>query len=210
LRHLLGLPVLNAGVKILFVLANDHHVHDRMFGFHKGVVGNAGANVSKETERLAHRDIQTLVAATLWRSDWRLEKNFGATQGIPGARLYARTISSQINFLADVYCFYLEVGAGFFENVQSRRHDLRPDTVAVCDGDGYRFGHIENKTFRDWIDLSAKQYIPSGLAQAITQEQSVVRCQWFVVVHWSFHLKKRLLSSEPRTTDYWPLTNGKA
>jgi hypothetical protein len=27
--------------------------------------------------------------------------------------------------------------------MQRRRHDLRPDAVAVSDSDGYRFGHFE-------------------------------------------------------------------
>ena len=143
LKHLFSLPVLDTGIEILFIFTNDHDVHNRMFGIDEGMIGNAGANVGVKAQRLANGHVQALVAATLGRGNGRFKKDFCAAQRFPGAGLNTRTIAGQINFLADIYCFYFEVCARFFENMQGRRHDLRPDAVAMRDGDWYRFSHIE-------------------------------------------------------------------
>src|SRR6185437_2353787 len=134
--------MLDTGVEIFFVFTNDHDVHDRMLGLYKRMIGNTRANISEEAERLTHGDVKTLEAAALGRGDRRLKKNFGATQRIPGAGLDTRSVSGQVNLLADVYCFYLEVRPGFLENMQGGGHDLRADAVAVRNGDRDRLRHI--------------------------------------------------------------------
>ena len=171
LHHLLGLAVLDAGIKIFFVLSNNHHIHYRVLRFHEGVIGHAGPNVGIKAERLAHGDVQALVAATLRRGNRRFKENFCAAQRVPGAWLYPGAVPGQINFLADFYCFNLEVSAGCFENVESCRHDLRPDAIAMCDGNGNRFGHIANMTFRELVNLER-----SNIFQAAGHKQSGV-CQ---------------------------------
>ena len=53
-----GLPVLDAGVQILFVFAHDHHVHARMLGLDVRVIGDAGPHVGVKAERLARGDVE--------------------------------------------------------------------------------------------------------------------------------------------------------
>src|SRR3977135_1013395 len=101
-----------------------------MFGFDERVIRDAGADVGIKAQRLADGNVQALEPTALWRGDRRFEKNFCPAQGIPRARFDARRVPGQVNFLADVYCFYIEVGAGFTENMQSSRHDFRPDSLS--------------------------------------------------------------------------------
>ncbi len=113
LRHLVGLAVLNAGVKVFFVLADDDHVHAGMLCLDERMIGNARPHVRVQAEHLAHGDVQTLEAAALWRSDWRLEKNFGVAERFPRTGFDAGAVSAQINFLADVDFLDIQLRARF-------------------------------------------------------------------------------------------------
>ena len=68
--------MLDAGIGVLLVLADDQHVHDRVFGLDERVIGNTGADVGKQSESFSHRDVQALVAASLRRRDGALRKTF--------------------------------------------------------------------------------------------------------------------------------------
>ena len=93
LHYLIGLTIFDSGVKILFVLAHDHQIHARMFGFDEWMIRNTWPHIRVQTKRLAHRYIQALVAATLRCCDWRLEKNLRVAQRVPGTRIYSRSVS---------------------------------------------------------------------------------------------------------------------
>src|SRR6185436_9487175 len=120
-----------------------------MLGIHEWVIRNAGPNVGKQAERFAHGHVEALEAAALWRGDGGLKKDFSAAQRVPGTGLDTRSIPGEVNLLADVYRFYLEVRAGFLENMQGGGHDLRADAVAVCNGDRDRLRHVEKRPFTD-------------------------------------------------------------
>src|SRR5260370_24529404 len=96
LRHLVRLAILDAGVKVLFVLADDDHVHAGMLCLDKRMIGNARPHVRVQAERLAHCDVQTLETAALWRGDWRLQKNLGVAERFPSAGLKSGTLARPI------------------------------------------------------------------------------------------------------------------
>jgi hypothetical protein len=48
LVDLIGLAVLDTGVEVLFVFADDHHVHHGVLGRDKGAIRAAGADVGVE------------------------------------------------------------------------------------------------------------------------------------------------------------------
>src|SRR6185503_16428778 len=119
------------------ILAHDHDVHVRMLGLNKRMIRNAGSYVGIEPERFAHRDVEALVTAALWSCDRGLEKNFGSAQGVPRAGIDARSISGEIDLLANVYFFDIQFRARLFQDIQRGFHDFRADAVAVGDRDWY-------------------------------------------------------------------------
>jgi len=78
LIDLFGLPVLDARVQILFVLAHDHHVHARMLGLNVRGIRNARPHIRIQAERFARSHIERLEAATLRSRDRRFEENLRA------------------------------------------------------------------------------------------------------------------------------------
>ncbi len=80
LHHVMGLAILDASIEILFVLADDDHIHLGMLGVDKRVIGNGWAYVGIETKHGARRDVETFVASALWRGDGSLKKHFGALE----------------------------------------------------------------------------------------------------------------------------------
>ena len=83
-QHLVGRGlVLDAGVQILFVFADDHHVHHRVLGADEGIIRHARADVGVEAQHLARGHVEALVAAALRRGDGRLQEHLGAAQGLP-------------------------------------------------------------------------------------------------------------------------------
>src|SRR6266446_1003475 len=105
------------------------------------MVRDAGANVGVESESFANGYVETFEAPTLRGSYGRLQKNFGAPQGLPGTFLNARAVACQVNLFADIDSFNLERGAGLLQDVQSGRHNFRANSVAVRNGNRYRFRH---------------------------------------------------------------------
>ena len=65
------------------------------------MIGNAGPHVRVEAQRLAGGHVEALEAAALRRGDGRLQKNFRAAQGFPGAGLDTRGIAAQVDFFTD-------------------------------------------------------------------------------------------------------------
>ena len=80
LDDLIRLTMFDTRVKILFILAHDHHVNAGIFRLDKWMIRNTRPHVRVEPERLPHRNIQTLEASALWRGDWRFEKEFRRSQ----------------------------------------------------------------------------------------------------------------------------------
>ena len=69
-----GLAMLDAGVDVFLVLADDDDVQIRVEGLNKRNIGDAGPDVRIESQRLADHDVEALKAATLRSRDRRLEK----------------------------------------------------------------------------------------------------------------------------------------
>jgi hypothetical protein len=61
--------MLDARVKILFVLAHDHDIHDRMLGVDERMIRNARAYIRIQSESFPHRHVQAFVSAALRSSD---------------------------------------------------------------------------------------------------------------------------------------------
>jgi hypothetical protein len=132
--------MLDARVQVFFVFANDDHVHLRMPRTYKGGIGDTGADIGKEPEALADGDVQALEPATLWGCDWSFEEDARAPKRVPGGRLDARRNSASVDALTDLDGFYFELRSGLVQDMERRRHDLRPD--AVAEGDRNRcFAH---------------------------------------------------------------------
>ncbi len=139
LEHLVGLPVLDAGIQVLFVLAHDHDVHLRMPGGDERRVRSAGPHVGVEPERLAHGDVEALEPAALGGGDRRLVEHARAPQRLPGAGLDSRADALRVDLLADLDRLHFELRAGGLQDAQGRGHDLRADAVAVGDRDRGRY-----------------------------------------------------------------------
>src|SRR5262249_24927583 len=80
LHHVIGLAVLNARVQVLFVFANDNHIHCWTFRINKWKIGNTGPDVGIESKGGAYCDVETFVSTALRCSNGGLEKDFGASQ----------------------------------------------------------------------------------------------------------------------------------
>src|SRR5262245_17470143 len=78
LHHVMSLAILDAGIKILLVLADDDYIHVRMFRIDKRVIGNTGTHVGIETKHGPGCDVEALVATPLGCSDGSFEKYPGA------------------------------------------------------------------------------------------------------------------------------------
>ena len=137
LHDLIGLAMLDTGVKIFFVFTNDHDVHARVLRFDKWMIGHAGTNIRVKAERLTDRNVKTFVTTALRRSDRGFQKNFCVAERIPRARIDAGGVPGQIDLFTDVYPFDVQSGATFFQNVKGGIHDFRTNAVAVGDGDRY-------------------------------------------------------------------------
>src|SRR5207245_7584342 len=72
-------PILDARVEILFVLADDHDIHDVMLGFDEWVIRNAWPHIGIKAQRLARSDVKALESAALRGGDGRFEEDFGGS-----------------------------------------------------------------------------------------------------------------------------------
>src|SRR6185436_16272746 len=133
----------DAGVKVLFIFADDHHVHARVLGFHKGMIRNTGSHIRVKTEGLPHGYVQALEAPALWRGDRGLEKNSVAAQRVPRTWLDAGSVAGEIDFFTDVDSVDLQLRAGFFENLKRCLHDFRADSVTMCNRN-WNCGHEDD------------------------------------------------------------------
>ena len=133
--------VLDAGVQVLFVLADNHQIHVGMPGVHERVVGDAGADIGVLAEGLAGGDVEALEAAALRRGDGSLEEDVGPQQGFPGARFDPRGVAAQIDLFSDFNGFDLERGARGFQNLERGVHDFGTDAISMGNCDGSLGGH---------------------------------------------------------------------
>ena len=137
LEDFVGLPVLDAGVQVLFVLAHDDHVHRGVACGHEGGQCQAGPDVGVQAQRFAQRDVQAFVPAALRRADRGLEQHLRATDAGPGLGGNARVVSAQVDGLADVDELGFDAGASGFQHAERGAHDLGADAVAAGHGDGH-------------------------------------------------------------------------
>src|SRR6185369_412544 len=79
LHDLVRLPVLDPGVKILFVLTHNYDVHHWMLRLDERMIRDARTYVGVQPEHFTNSYIQALVATALRRGDGRLKKDFGAS-----------------------------------------------------------------------------------------------------------------------------------
>ena len=142
LHHLIGLLVLDAGIEVLFVFADDHHVHGGVLGGHKRVVAAAWTYVGKQTEGLAHGHVQALVPAPLRSGDGRLEQHFIAADGVPGFGANAAAVACEVHLLANGNAFKFQRSARGLQDAQGSIHDFWTDAVAVRDCDRSFFHEV--------------------------------------------------------------------
>src|SRR5579863_3208372 len=131
-HHVVGLAVLDARVEVLFIFTHDDHIHRRMFGLDKWIIGDARTHVGVQSEHNARCDVQALVPAALGRGNGSLEKYLGAAQGLPRARLDARADAPQIDLLADFDLFNIYTRACSLDNAQGGVHNFWPDAISSC------------------------------------------------------------------------------
>ena len=145
LDDLVGLSVLDAGVEVLLVLADDHHVHPRVPRGHEWRMTDARPDVGVQAERLAQRHVQALVAAAGGRRDRRLEEQSCVAQRAPGLRSDACAVPRAIDRLTDLDGTRRDPGTRRVENRQRRGHDLGADAVAAGDGNGHVGGVLDGR-----------------------------------------------------------------
>src|SRR5687767_734364 len=97
LDHLVGLLMLDAGVEVFFVFAYDNDIHARMLRLDVRMIGDAGADVGIESERLASGDVEALETAALRGGDGGLQEDTGTAEGVPGSGLNSRADAAQIH-----------------------------------------------------------------------------------------------------------------
>src|SRR5258705_2842275 len=95
------------------------------------MIGDERPHIGIEAEPFARGDIETLETAALRSRDRRLEKNLGASQGLPGTGLDTRAIAAQIHFFANLDRLDVDGRAGLLQDGESSIHDLRTDAVAM-------------------------------------------------------------------------------
>ena len=136
LRDLRRLPVLDPGVGVLLVLADDDEVHARLRGGDERAVALARANVGVHPERFAERHVEALEPAALRRRDRSLEEDAVAAEHVPRLGRDAGRVALPVHALADLDDVVVQRRPGRVEDAQRRLHDLGTDAVAVRDGDG--------------------------------------------------------------------------
>jgi len=134
LDHLVGLAVLDAGVEVFLVLADDDDVHHRMLGGDERGIGRARPDIGIQPERLADGDVEALESAPLGRRDRRLVEHLRPPQAVPGLRRDACGVAREIDALPDVDRLEGEPGTCRDEDLQARLHDLGADSVAKRHG----------------------------------------------------------------------------
>src|SRR5688572_1440828 len=101
-----------------------------MLGVDERMVTDRRTNIGVEAECLARSDVQTLIATTLRSRNWCFEKNFCAKERIPSRRFDTCIVAFEVDLLADLDLFDIELCARCKDNVKRRIHDLRTDAVA--------------------------------------------------------------------------------
>ena len=125
------LTILNAGIQILFIFADDNHIHIGVLGSDKGVVGNAGTDICIESKCCARGDIEALVTTTLWCRNWGLEEYSGTTQRLPGAGFDTRANAAQVDLFADLNLLDVNARARFLDDVQGSCHNFWAYAIPV-------------------------------------------------------------------------------
>src|SRR5215469_2598028 len=78
-HHIVRLAIFNTRVSILFILTNNNHIHQRMFGINERKIRDTRAHIGIEAKGCTCYDIQALVTTTLWSSHRCLEENLCTT-----------------------------------------------------------------------------------------------------------------------------------
>ena len=131
LHHVGGLLVLNTGIKILLVLADDDHVDVWVEGLDVRIERLRWTHVRKKTQCLADRHIQTLVPASLRGSNWCLQENRVSVDDLPRLGRNTRHVALQVDFLAGLNVIRLYGGTGRFQDSKGSVHDFGANTVAA-------------------------------------------------------------------------------
>ena len=136
LVHVLGLAVLNTGVKILFILADDHDIHLWMLGGHEWRVRNAWPHVRVHPQGLSDGDVQALETAALGSRDRCLKEDFGSPKRFPRFGRDARAVSGFVRAFSDDNRLNVELRASRVQDGERRFHDFGADAITVRNGDG--------------------------------------------------------------------------
>ncbi len=136
LVDLLRLAVFDASVQVFFVLAHDHHFHQRVLGVDGGVVAGAGAHVGKQAQRFANGHVQAFVAAALGGGDGGFVKYLVIVQDFPRFFVNAAGFAAQVDLFANFDGVNFQFCAGLQQNAQAGFHDFGANAVTIGNGDG--------------------------------------------------------------------------
>ena len=139
LIHFVRLPVLDAGIEILFVLPHDHEVDTGVLGRDVRIEAHAGAHVGVEPQRLANGHVERLEPTSLRRGDRALEEHARSSQRLPRRRFDARALSATVDLLTDFYDFRCNARPRRRKNAKRGFHDFWANAIAVRYSD--RNGH---------------------------------------------------------------------
>ena len=141
LRDVRRLHVLDAGVQVLDVLADDDHVDAlaRVAGGHAGELAR-GADVGVRLEELAQRDVGALLAEADRRLEGALEDDPGPLDRLAGLLRHARRVAPLEDLGAGLGLLPVDGDAGRGDDPLRGPDDLRAHPVAGDDGDPVRLG----------------------------------------------------------------------
>ena len=173
LDDFIGLLVLDAGVQVFFVLADDDEVHARVGRCDVGRVRLAGSHVGEQTERLANSHIQAFVAAPLWGGDGAFEQHLVAANDIPRFGRDAGQNAAPVDSFSNFNGVIGEGNARRVEDAEGRGHDFRANAIAVGNDHALRSRHSL------FSCIGAASRVTSGDGPGLTERlllSSIVGC----------------------------------
>ena len=133
LNDFVRLLVLDSGVQVLFVLAHDHHVEQRIRRLDIRRVCFDRTHVGEHRQALAQRHVEALVAPTAGSRDRSLEEHARLGEALPRAVGDAAFLACEVHLFADFDHVVFEIGACRVEDAEGGVHDFGADAVSFGD-----------------------------------------------------------------------------
>lgn len=141
LIDLARLAVLDTGVQVFLVLADDDDIYIRILGRYERVIADDRAHVGEQAERLAQGDVDALEATALRRGQRRFVHHAGAKDRIERLLCDAGQRAGEVDALTEHDLLRFDLRAGFGQDMQAGVHNFGADTVAAREGNRDFVGH---------------------------------------------------------------------